>query len=420
MRATSTQRQINRLLLGLAAGLMLAGLLVGCGDSTPTTAGSSAGGVSPAPAGPGNSTGVSDTEIVLGSWGPQSGPTAAYGVVDRAIAAYFKKVNEEGGINGRKISFKYEDDGYNSARTIGVVKKLIEQDKVFALVGGLGTDNNLAVMDYLVSNNIPHVAPATGASGICCQPLKKNIFALQTNYQVEATLLTRYGIDNLKLKKAAVFYQNDPFGTEGFENIQAELKARALPPAVGVSYAKTDKDFSSQALVLRQSGADTLLMWSTPQPTAGLLKEIEKLGWKPTVIMSVTNNDPVLLNTAGSAIEGAWSAAWLPDPNGDDPKSVRYREFMKKYMPEEAIGSFTVVGMAYGELMSEALRRAGRNLTRESLIAALETFKDWNEGLPYKVNYSPTNRQGQNALYVLQAKDGKWLRKSDVLELKPR
>lgn len=397
----------------LVAMLLLANLLAACGDN-PTPAansGSAATTANPTP-------GVSDNEIILGGWGPQTGSAASYGIVGRTVAAYFKKVNDEGGVNGRKIRFILEDDSYSAPRAQTAVKKLVEQDKVFALVGGLGTPQNVAVMDYLLTNNVPHIAPATGSSVICCKPLKKQIFALQTNYVVEANILTTYAIDNLKLKKAAVFYQNDPFGTEGLETIQSILKKRALNEASSVSYETTDKDFSSQALRLKESGADTLILWSTPAATAGLLKEVEKLAWKPTIIMSAVNYDPVIFQLAGSALEGVWTAGWLPDPAGEDPKAARFREFMKKYLPNEVIGAFSMVGVAQAELMVEGLKRAGRNLTRESLIAALENFKDWNDGLAYKINYSPTNRQGQNALYIYQASGKKWLKKADVIEYK--
>jgi branched-chain amino acid transport system substrate-binding protein len=118
--------------------------------------------------------GVTDTEIVLGSWGPQDGPAGAYGVIDRAVAAYFKMANEQGGINGRTVRFIYENDSYQPAKTVAAVKKLVEEDKVFALVAGLGTAQNLAVMDYLIQNNVPNVAPATGSTAMAV-PLKKNV-----------------------------------------------------------------------------------------------------------------------------------------------------------------------------------------------------------------------------------------------------
>ncbi|HEX2915297.1 MAG TPA: ABC transporter substrate-binding protein [Chloroflexia bacterium] len=396
--------------------LLLAGLLVACGDAPATT------GITPARTAANAAPGVSDSEIVLGSWGPQSGPAASYGVVDRAIDAYFKKINAEGGINGRKIKFLTEDDGYNPARTLTAVKKLVEQDQVFALVGGMGTAQNVAVTDYLVSHNVPHVAPATGSSVMCCQPLKRNIFALQTNYSVEAKLLTRYAHNSLNLKKAAVFYQNDPFGKEGLEAIQAELKSLNLSEAQAVSYDTSEKDFSSQALKLQATGADTLILWSTPQPTAAILKEIQKLGWKPTILMSVVNDDPVMFQLAGSALDGVTFSMWLPNfMDSNDPKIKQYNEFMKQYMPTEPVGGFSLTGMAIAQVMVEGLKRAGRDLTRESFINAMETFRDWNNGLAYKLNYSPVNRQGQNAVafYQADAKNQIFVKKSEIIEDKP-
>jgi branched-chain amino acid transport system substrate-binding protein len=448
-RIYQTRRSAYRTFSALAVTLFLVGLLAACGDNTATpapaattaaattaaattaaatsaaaattaAATTAASATTVAAVAGGNTTGVTDSEVVIGSFGPQSGPAASYGAIDRTIAAYFKKVNDDGGVNGRKIKFIYEDDGYSPPRSVTAVKKLVEQDKVFALVAGLGTPNNVAVMDYLVANGVPHLAPATGSSIICCQPLKKTIFALQTNYSVEGTILTRYAVDSLKAKKVAVFYQNDPFGKEGLDAIKTELKNKGLAEPTGVSYEPTDKDFSSQALKLQGSGADTLILWSIPGPTSGLLKEIEKLGWKPTTLMSAVNNDPSIFATAGTAIDGVWTASWLPDyTKTTDPKVAAYLDFMKKYAPNEVVGGFSVSGTAEAQLMVEALKRAGKNLTRESFVSALESMKDWNEGLPFKVSYSATNHQGQNAVYLQQAsaKDKVFVTKSDFIQV---
>jgi len=450
-RIYQTRRSAYRTFSALAVSLFVVGLLAACGDNTATTAPAAttaaattaaattaaattaaaaattaasattaAGATTAAAATGGNTTGVTDTEITIGSFGPSSGPAASYGAIYRTITAYFKKVNDEGGVNGRKIKYLYEDDGYSPPRSVTAVKKLVEQDKVFALLAGLGTPNNVAVMDYLVSNGIPHLAPATGSSIICCQPLKKTIFALQSNYSVEGTILTRYAVDSLKAKKVAVFYQNDPFGKEGLESIKAELKAKGQAEPTGVSYEPTDKDFSSQALKLQGTGADTLILWSLPGPTSGLLKEIEKLGWKPTTLMSAVNNDPSIFATAGTAIDGVWTASWLPDyTKTTDPKVAAYLDFMKKYAPNETVGGFSVSGTAEAQLMVEALKRAGKNLTRESFVSALESMKDWNEGLAFKVSYSATNHQGQNAVYLQQAslKDKVFVTKTDFFQV---
>ena len=229
--------------------------------------------------------GVTDTEIVIGSWGPQDGPAGAYGVIDRSIAGFFKKVNAEGGINGRQVRFVYENDSYQSAKTVAAVKKLVEEDKVFALVAGLGTANNLAVMDYLVQNNVPHVGPATGSTALAV-PLKKNVYAVQLNYMTEATLLTQYALDTLKSKKFAVFYQNDAFGKEGLDTINGVLKKTGVPEATAVSYETADTNFSAQALKLQTSGADTVILWAVPKPGGSVLAEMDKIGFKPKILAS--------------------------------------------------------------------------------------------------------------------------------------
>src|SRR6266542_1977115 len=216
--------------VALVVPLLVALLAAACGSATTPPAATSATTAATAkPIVPG----VTDTEVVVGSWGPQDGPAGAYGAIDRTLDAYFKMINDQGGINGRKIRFIYENDSYQPAKTVAAVKKLVEEDKVFALCGGLGTAHNAAVMDYLVSNNVPHVWPATGTTALA-EPLKKNIYAVQLNYTTEATLATQYALDTMGTKKIAVFYQNDAFGKEGLDAVQAELKKRGLAAATGV------------------------------------------------------------------------------------------------------------------------------------------------------------------------------------------
>jgi len=385
-----------------------------------TTAAATTGGASQtvAPIAGGDKTGVTDTEILIGSWGPQSGAASAYGTVDRTLDAYFKKVNDDGGINGRKIKFIYQDDAYEAAKTVPIVKKLVEQDKVFCVVGGIGTAPNQAVLDYLVQNKVPNIAPSTGST-ILTLPPKSQTFGLLTNYTIESTILTNYAADELKAKKIAIFYQDDAFGKEGLNGIKAAAKAKNLEVTGEVSYQTTDKDYSPQALKLQQTGVDTVIFWSVPAPTAGLLKEIEKLAWKPKMVMTAVLNDPQLIKLAGTAVEGAYTGSWTPDiDNTSDPKTVRYLDFMKKYAPNEPIGSFSEWAVAEGDVLVEGLKRAGKDLSREGLIKGLESLKNWNEGLANNVTYSADSRLGQTALYLLQVKNGKWTKATDFIDYK--
>jgi len=349
-----------------------------------------------------NRTGVTDTEVLVGNWSPQSGAAASYGVVALGTDAYFKYVNDQGGIYGRKIKYLIEDDAYQPARTVAVVKKMVEQDGVFAFVGGLGTATNMAVKDYIVQHKVPNVGYATGSTALAYPP-NPYFFALQTNYDIESRLLTRYAIDDLKAKRIGVIYQNDAFGVEGRDGILDELKNSGVEPAIVISYETTDTDFSSHAIKLRESAADVVILWSIPKPTALLLKEAEKIGFRPHWVSSTTNVDPIMFDTAGQAWDGAIVATWLPPFDSPDPKVSFYREVFKKYYPDRPLGQFSEIGFAYGQLFVEGLQRAGKDLNRESFIKAMESIKDWNGSLAFNVSYSPEDRQGQQAVAFARA-----------------
>ncbi len=358
--------------------------------------------------------GVTDTTIKLGTYQPLSGPLAPYAVLGRTIASFFKMVNDRGGIHGRKIELLMRDDGYNPANTRIVAKELVERDKVFAFVGGLGTPTGLAVADYLNEHKIPHVAPASGYSG-WANPPKTYLFAQATNYAVESRLLTRYAAEHLKAKKVAVFYQNDPFGKEGLDGVIDMANQKGLPLVASVSYERTDTDYTSHALKLQRSGADTVLLWSTSKPTAALLKEAAKTGYKPNWVSSLVNLDPVMFRLAGEAWEGVIVAS--PYTLYNSPQAAPYREFMKQYLPHEPIGGFSVGGYAIAEVMAEALKRAGRDLTREALVRALETFKEWNGVIARNVTWAQHTRQGQNSIFFARAEKGEFIKISDWLTI---
>ena len=393
--------------------LVVALLVMACGAATTPPAASSAPAAAKAVV-----TGVTDTEVVVGSWGPQDGPAGAYGAIDRTLDAYFKMINDQGGINGRKIRFIYENDSYQPAKTVAAVKKLVEEDKVFALCGGLGTAHNAAVMDYLVSNNVPHVWPATGTTALAV-PLKKNIYAVQLNYTTEATLATQYALDTMSTKKIAVFYQNDAFGKEGLDAVQAELKKRGLPAATGVSYETADTNFSAQALKLQTTGADTVILYAVPKPGGSIIAEMGKIGYAPKLLSSSVINDPSIFQLAGTAINGMLIEAYLPAfDDTSNPKIVEYQAFMAKYASKEQIGGFTESGYTYGQVFIEALKRAGKELTREGFMSNLDQMKDFTGSLVPSLSYSPTDHAGVKAAYFQAAKDGKFVTVTGFITLK--
>ncbi len=388
--------------------------------------------------------GVTDTTVRIGTWYPLSGPAVAYAPIARTMEAYFRMVNEAGGINGRKVELLVRDDAYTPARTVAVVKELLEREKVFAFVGGLGTPTNLAVMKTLNDARVPHLAPATGSSlwahperakefGINADLVGKDgknyYYGLQTNYITESTLLTRYTLETLKKSKPAIIYQNDPFGKEGLFGVRQEAQRLKATLAAEVSYETSDTDLSAQALKLKQSGADAVILWTIPRFAAQIVKEMAKIGYRPAIVSSAVNNDPAMYRLtcdrwdqaaakcAGETLwQGVLTATWLPDYRDNDPGVEKYRQFMKKYLPNEQVGGFTEAGYAYAETATEALRRAGKSLNRETLMHAIESIKSWNGDVARRVNYGPTDHQGIESVRIQEAHPDKVVYKTDWIE----
>ena len=216
-----------------------------------------------------------------------------------------------------------------------------------------------------------------------------------------------------------MFYQNDAFGKEGLDAVQAELKKRSLAAADAVSYEAADTNFSAQALKLQTTGADTVILYAVPKPGGSVVAEMGKIGFKPKLLSSSVINDPAIFQLAGSAIEGMLIEAYLPAfDDVKDPKVVEYQAFMAKYAPKEQLGGFSEVGYAYAQVMVEALKRGGKDLTRAGFIANLDQMKDFKGSLVPSLSYSPTDHAGVKAAYFQAAKDGKFVTVTDYITLK--
>ncbi|MCZ7584212.1 MAG: ABC transporter substrate-binding protein [Deltaproteobacteria bacterium] len=358
---------------------------------------------------------MTDTEIVIGMWAPMTGPASAYSVIAKGLEAYFAKINEEGGIHGRQIKLLVRDDGYQPAKTVTVVKELVEKDGVFAFVAGLGTATGMAVKDYLDEQKKPFIGPATGSS-VWGHPASKYRFAVYPTYETEARLITEYAVNNLKKTKFAVFYQNDAFGKEGLDSVKATAARLSAEVAAEVPHELTDTDLSSQALKIKASGADTVILWSTPKFTATFVKECHKLGYKPQFLTTSTVTDPVMFALAGDAWNGTISANWMPLADSDEPDVVWYREAINKYDENLKPGNFTLVPFVLTEPFVEALRRVGPELTTDALFKALESFEHFNGKFVHDVTYGPDDRQGVESIYLVQAREGKFVKITEWLQ----
>jgi ABC-type branched-subunit amino acid transport system substrate-binding protein len=346
---------------------------------------------------------VTADEIRLGTWGPQEGPAGAYGVVSRTIGAYFASVNASGGIAGRKITMINQNDSYQPTRTIAAVQQMVERDRVFALVGGLGAQHNLQVLDYLIRSNVPHIAPATGL-GALSRPTRPTIFCVQPSYSAEATLLTRHALFALGAQRLAVFHADDPAGWEGYDAVQAELARRGLPLATGITYALTDRNYSAHGLRLQATGADAIILYAVPAVGGSIIRELVKVGVRVPLLASSLISDLSLFDLAGPGIDGLILATWLADiTDTGNPKVNEFRAWMRANLPSDPIDDFAAAGYAYATLMAELLRRTGTDLTRERLIATANALQGYTGSLVHSISYTPDDHRGCTALALQRA-----------------
>ncbi|MFQ5401474.1 MAG: ABC transporter substrate-binding protein [Anaerolineae bacterium] len=356
--------------------------------------------------------GVTDDSIVLGMTNAESGPVSAIGIpLSRGLVAYFNWINEQGGVHGRQIQFLVEDDQYNPSNTVAVTRKLVEEDGVFAIVRPLGTGPGASVIDYLVENEVPVVGIASGSS-LWSDPHKPTYFGIQPTYALEGRLMAQYALDVLGAERIGVFFQNDAFGKEGADSFVAALAERGVEPVVNVPYEATETDFSSHALALQEADPDLVFVYAIVVPASSLLTEAQKNGFEPTWLMTYVLADPILPFLAGEAAEGAQAGAWIVDPL-NAPEAQQYRDVLAQEYPEEIPGGYSLSSWAVGEIIVEALNRAGPDLTREEFVAALESLQDFSTGLTPAFSYSADDHQGIKQMAIVELQGGVWIPVTD-------
>jgi ABC-type branched-subunit amino acid transport system substrate-binding protein len=328
--------------------------------------------------------GASDTEIKLGQTMPYSGPASAYGAIGKAELAYFRMLNEQGGINGRKVSLISLDDAYSPPRAVEQVRKLVEEEQVLALFQTLGTPTNTAVHKYVNAKKVPHLFLATGATKWGDPKNFPWTIGYQPSYQIEAKIYARYILNNKPDAKVAILFQNDDYGKDYVKGFKDGLGDKAKSMIVGeVSYEVTDPTIDSQIVTLKSSGADVFFNVTTPKFAAQAIRKSHDIGWTPLhLINNVSASVGAVLTPAGlDKSVGLVTALYLRDPTdpqwAKDPGMQRWRDFMAKYMPGADISDINYVyGYGAAQLMTMVLRACGDDLTRESLLKQATSLKD--------------------------------------------
>ena len=372
-------------------------------------------------------TGATDTEIKIGQTMPYSGPASSYGQIGRAEMAYFQKINDEGGINGRKIKLISLDDGYSPPKAVEMIRRLVEQDEVLFVFQSLGTPSNSAIHKYMNAKKVPQLFVATGATKWGDPKDYPWTMGWQPNYQTEGKIYAKDIMANLPNAKVAVLYQNDDYGKDLLKGLKDGLGDKASKLIVAeASYEVSDPTVDSQIVSLKGSGADVFINITTPKFSALAIRKVYDIGWKPVhylnnVGLSVGS---VLVPAGLEKSVGLITVAYLKDAVdtqwSNDPGMKDFLAFMAKYLPDAKISdSNNIYGYSVAQTLVQVLKQCGDDLTRANVMRQAANLKNLQLPLALpgvKINTSPTDFNPFESLQ-LQRFDGKqWVLYGSVIE----
>jgi branched-chain amino acid transport system substrate-binding protein len=371
-------------------------------------------------------TGVTDTEIKIGNIMPYSGPASAYGVIGKTEAAYFNKINAEGGINGRKINFISYDDAYSPPKTVEQARKLVESDEVLLIFNSLGTPPNTAIQKYMNTKKVPQLFVATGATKWNDPKDFPWTMGWQPNYQSESHIYAKYILKNMPNAKIAILYQNDDYGKDYVKGLKDGLGAKAASQIIAEeSYETTEPTIDSHIVKLKSTGADVFFNVTTPKFAAQAIKKIAEIEWKPVHFLNnVSASIGSVIKPAGfENSQGIISSAYLKDTSDpqwkDDAGMKAFDEFLAKYYPE---GNRIDLSIMYGYTVAQGLvyvlKNCGNDLSRENIMKQAASIKGLKLGglLPgITVNTSANNFAPISQLQLMKFNGEKWDLFGDII-----
>ncbi len=370
-------------------------------------------------------TGATDTEIKVGNIMPYSGPASAYGVIGKTEAAYFKMINDAGGINGRKINFVSYDDGYSPPKAVEQARKLVESDEVLLVFNSLGTANNTAIQKYMNSKKVPQLFVATGATKWNDPKDFPWTMGWQPSYQSEAHIYAKFLMKEKPNAKIAIFYQNDDFGKDYLKGLKDGLGAKASMITAEESYETSEPTIDNHIVKLKATGADVFISITTPKFAAQAIKKISEIEWKPLHIVSnVSASVGSVIKPAGfENSQGILSAAYAKDgadPQWDnDPDMKKFYAFLEKNFPEgNRLDGSVVYGYGAAQTMVKVLQMCGDNLTRENVMKQAASLKDFAPDtlLPgIKITTTAADFAPIGQLQMMRFKGEKWDLFGDII-----
>ncbi|KJC57579.1 branched-chain amino acid ABC transporter substrate-binding protein [Bradyrhizobium sp. LTSPM299] len=371
-------------------------------------------------------TGATDTEIKIGNIMPYSGPASAYGIIGRTEAAYFKKINDAGGINGRKINFISYDDAYSPPKAVEQARKLVESDEVLLVFNSLGTPSNSAIQKYMNSKKVPQLFVATGATKWNDPKEFPWTMGWQPNYQSETQIYAKYILKNMPNAKIAVIFQNDDYGKDYLKGLKDGLGQKAASMIVAEeSFETSEPSIDNHIVKLKSSNADVFIDIATPKFAAQAIKKVTELGWKPTHFLNnVSASVGSVIRPAGyENAQDIISANYLKDASDrqwdNDPGMKEFYAFMAKDFPEgDRLDGGTVVGFGVAQTLVQVLKQCGDNLTRENVMKQAANLQDFRTEvlLPgIKINTGPSDFAPISQLQLMKFKGERWELFGDVI-----
>ncbi len=372
--------------------------------------------LSPASQGDAQQRGVTKDKIVTGAWIAMSGALAYPGTSFMyATESYFKYINDQGGINGRKLEYVAYNDDYEPPKSVAAAKKLLEKDQVFMFVTPMGTGTTAAVRPIAEETKTIIFGPGSG-SPMFTKPYNPLFFLTIINYYDQMFLVVDYLVKERGIKKISLFGAKGEIGQVTREGTVERLKKYGLEIAAYDDAGPTDVDVSAQFNKLRGAGAEAVIISATPKPATLMLQEMQKNNWKPTTVLygPITDQVPGM---AKETAEGVLCIQMYPPPESNLPEIQKHRDIMKKYANKE-INTYTIWGYINAKIAAEVLRRLGKNVTTDNFVKEAEKLRNWDTGLGLKITFTSSNHDGSKMAYFTIVKGGKLEKFRDWMEIK--
>jgi ABC-type branched-subunit amino acid transport system substrate-binding protein len=345
--------------------------------------------------------------VKAGMSGPFSGGLSLLGQSVRdGVEVAFSEINDQGGVNGRKLQFIAEDDGYEPMRTIASARKLVEQDKVAALLAVTGTAPSAALLPFVTESKTPLLFPYAFAHSLTT-PLNRDVFTTLPEVRVQMMVLANYILKELKQTRIAAIYQNDDFGQDAVAGLE-ERFGEAKVPLVKLPFDRGTTNFSGVVAQAKAAGVEHVVFLGIPKDAALVMREANNLGWKPQFSGHNALGDPQTFQLAGPLVEGAIAIAVMEPLDSDKPAVKTFLAAQQKYKPSTKPTTYSMHGYQAGKIFAEALRRSGGKTDEASIVSALESLKAYDTGLMAPITFTANQHAGGQGAAIMKAEGGKW------------